>query len=48
MHPQGFMACFGSVKAPKDYKESGLKLEELVIVVKTWVKSQNEILSSEV
>jgi len=48
VHPQGFMACFGSVKAPKDFKESGLKLEELIIVVKTWIKSQNETLSNEV
>ena len=37
VHPGGFMACFGSVKAPKDYKDSGLNLDELVLVIKTWI-----------
>ena len=39
VHPDGFMACFGSVKAPKDYKESGIHITDLVTIIKTWVKS---------
>ena len=39
VHPQGFMACFGSTKAPKDYRESGISLEDLTTVVKRWIKS---------
>ena len=39
VHPDGFMACFGSVKAPKDYRDSGISLNELTTVVKTWIKS---------
>jgi len=39
VHPQGFLACFGSVKAPKDYRASGLKLEDFVTIIKTWMMS---------
>ena len=39
VHPDGFMACFGSVKAPKDYKESGIHINDLVTIIKTWIKS---------
>lgn len=38
-HPDGFMACFGSVKAPKDYRQSGITLDDLTTVIKTWIKS---------
>ena len=33
------MACFGSVKAPKDYRDSGISIDDLTTVVKTWIKS---------
>jgi hypothetical protein len=39
VHPDGFMACFGSVKVPKDYKESGIHINDFVTMVKTWIKS---------
>jgi len=39
VHPDGFMACFGSVKAPKDYKKSGIHINDLVTIIKTWIKS---------
>ena len=39
VHPDGFMACFGSVKAPKDYKKSGIHINDLVSIIKTWIKS---------
>jgi hypothetical protein len=42
VHPQGFMACFGSVKAPKDYRDSGISLDDLTTVVKTWIKSHEK------
>ena len=39
VHPDGFMACFGSVKAPKDYKDSGIEITDMVTMIKTWIKS---------
>ena len=39
VHPQGFLAAFGTVKAPKDFRKSGIKLEDFVMVIKTWIKS---------
>lgn len=38
VHSEGFMACFGSVKAPKNYKQSGIRITELVTIIKTWIK----------
>ena len=42
VHPQGFMACFGSVKAPKNYRDSGISLDDLTTVVNTWIKSHEK------
>jgi hypothetical protein len=39
VHQQGFLACFGSVKAPKDYRDSGIKLEDFITIIKTWIMS---------
>ena len=39
VHPQGFLAAFGTVKAPKDYKKSGIHINDLVTIIKTWIKS---------
>ena len=39
VHPDGFMACYGSTKAPKDYRDSGISLDDLTTVIKTWIKS---------
>ena len=39
VHPDGFLACYGSVKAPRDHKKSGFKLGELVLLVTTWLNS---------
>lgn len=39
VHPEGFMACFGSVKAPKDYNDSEINITDLITMIKTWVKS---------
>lgn len=38
-HESGFMMSYGSVKAPKDYKESGKTLEQIVAIVDTWIRS---------
>ena len=42
IHPSGFLACFGSVKAPKNYLDSGIELEELILIVKTWINSHKQ------
>ncbi len=39
IHPQGFLACYGSVKAPKNPIDSGLNLSQLGMIVSTWVAS---------
>jgi len=39
IHPEGFLACYGSVKAPKDHSESGFKLSEIESFVTTWLMS---------
>jgi len=39
IHPQGFLACYGSVKAPKNPDESGITFAQLGIVVSTWITS---------
>ena len=42
VHPEGFIACYGSVKAPKDFTESGLELQEIVLFVSTWLLSHSK------
>ena len=39
VHPVGFIACYGSVKAPKNFRESGLSLQEIVLLTSTWLLS---------
>lgn len=39
VHPVGFLACYGSVKAPKNFRESGLSLQEIKLLVTTWILS---------
>ena len=39
VHQQGFLACFGSVKAPKDYRDSGIKLKDFITIIKTLIMS---------
>lgn len=39
IHPQGFLACYGSVKAPKDHSESGFSLSEIESFITTWLLS---------
>ena len=46
IHPQGFLACYGSVKAPKNPADSGLSLAQLVQVVQTWIGSHLKTQSS--
>jgi len=47
IHPSGFMACFGSVKAPKNYQDSGLEFDDLTTIVKTWINSHIEDLTKQ-
>ncbi len=42
VHPVGFIACYGSVKAPKNFIESGLTLQEIVLLVSTWLLSHSK------
>ncbi|RAH15994.1 MAG: hypothetical protein CMB56_002070 [Methanobacteriota archaeon] len=39
VHPAGFIACHGSVKSPRDFRESGFNLQEIVRFVTTWLLS---------
>ena len=39
VHPVGFIACYGSVKAPKNFRESGFSLQEIVLLISTWLFS---------
>lgn len=38
-HESGFMMAYGSRKAPKDFKESGKTLEQIVAIVDAWIRS---------
>jgi hypothetical protein len=42
VHPKGFLACYGSVKAPKNFRESGFVLQEIVLLTSTWLLSHVE------
>jgi hypothetical protein len=37
VHPQGFLAAFGTPKAPRDPAESGMPIEALFILVQNWI-----------
>lgn len=37
VHPDGFLACYGSVKAPKNYRKSGFTIDEIVSMVTTFL-----------
>jgi hypothetical protein len=39
VHPAGFIACYGSVKSPKNFRESGFNLQEIVRFATTWLLS---------
>jgi hypothetical protein len=39
VHPEGFLACYGSVKAPRDHCGSGFGLCEIETFITTWLKS---------
>ena len=39
IHPEGFLACYGSVKAPKDYCESGFTIQQIESFIRTWLLS---------
>jgi hypothetical protein len=43
IHPAGFLACYGSVKAPKNPADSGLKLAELVKIIQKWLAAHEKI-----
>lgn len=42
IHPEGFLACYGSVKAPKDHSESGFRLDEIESLISTWLLSHTQ------
>ena len=39
IHPEGFLACYGSVKAPKDFRESGFEINEIESFITSWLLS---------
>ena len=42
IHPEGFLACYGSVKAPKDHSESGFRLDQIESFISTWLLSHTQ------
>ena len=42
VHPQGFMLSFGSVKAPKNYAESGFTIDQFTMIIRTWMSTHNK------
>jgi hypothetical protein len=38
VHPDGFLACFGSVKAPKNSSDSGFDLKSIEAFISTWLR----------
>ncbi|MGB0476340.1 MAG: hypothetical protein ACPGJT_05930 [Candidatus Poseidoniaceae archaeon] len=42
IHPEGFLACYGSVKAPKDHSESGFRLDQIESFISTWLLSHTK------
>lgn len=46
IHPQGFMLSFGSVKAPKDYRESGFTIDQFTMIIRTWISSHYKSLAN--
>jgi hypothetical protein len=47
VHPLGFIACYGSVKAPKNFIESGFNLQQIVLLVSTWLLSHTNAVKLE-
>jgi len=43
IHPAGFLAAYGSAKAPKNPADSGLKLAELTKIIQKWLASHEKI-----
>ena len=43
IHPAGFLAAYGSAKAPKNPADSGLKLTELVKIIQKWLAAHEKI-----
>ena len=39
IHAEGFLACYGSVKAPKDFTKSGFTLKQIETFVLSWLLS---------
>jgi len=39
IHTEGFLACYGSVKAPKDFRESGFDIKEIESFITSWLLS---------
>jgi hypothetical protein len=39
VHPDGFLACFGSVKAPKNSSDSGFDVATIELFISTWLRS---------
>ena len=42
IHPNGFIAAYGTPKSPMDPSESGISVEELNQVVQTWIGGWSE------
>lgn len=43
VHPDGFLACYGSVKAPKNYRKSGFTIDEIVSMVTMFLSPQAQL-----
>ncbi len=43
IHPAGFLASYGSAKAPKNPTDSGLKLAELAGIIQKWLAGHEKI-----
>ena len=39
IHSEGYLACYGSIKAPKDFRKSGFTLKEIESFVGSWLQS---------
>lgn len=46
VHPDGFLACYGSVKAPKNYRKSGFTIDEIVSMVTTFLNPHVQLTTS--
>jgi hypothetical protein len=39
VHQEGFLACYGSVKAPKNFSDSGFQISQIESFITTWLLS---------